>query len=135
MAELQSDKMRFRMFIWLENPEEFGIRAVCAPEYEENGYGGYDYTGISPMCRIFTGRGVFCGEYATQQFNALAVIMSTREQGELYHPVWGLTTAYLTELKMSQQSRPDYIEYSFTFRETDEKGGIPKLPEILERYS
>ena len=105
-----ADKMKFRMFRWLENPEHFGIRAVCVPEYEENGYGAYDYTGIGPMCRVFTGSGVFCGSEAVQQFNALAVLMAVREQGELYHPVWGTTTAYLTELQMSQRSRPDYIE-------------------------
>lgn len=128
-----ADKMKFRIFRWHENPEWFGIRAVCSPEYEPNEYGAYDYLGLGPMCRIFTGGGVFCGEDAVQQFNSLAVLLSNRTMGELYHPVWGTTTAYLTELEMSQQSRPDYIEYSFTFRETDEKGGIPILPEIENR--
>jgi hypothetical protein len=42
--------------------------------------------------------------------------------------LWGTGNFYLTELKMTQQSRPDYIEYSFTFRETDENGTIPRLP-------
>ncbi len=128
-----ADKMKFRMFRWLENPEQFGIRAVCVPEYEKNEYGAYDYTGISPLCRIFTGSGVFCGDEAVEQFNALAVLMAVREQGELYHPVWGTTTAMLTELEMAQESRPDYIVYSFTFRETDEKGSIPWLPETGEQ--
>lgn len=129
----QEDKMKFRMFRWRENPERFGIMAVCVPEYQENEYGAYDYLGLSPMVRVYTGGGVFCGEDAVQQFNALAVLLSNRTMGELYHPVWGTTTAYLTDLEMTQQSRPDYIEYSFTFRETDEKGGIPVLPEIGNR--
>ena len=128
-----ADKMKFRMFRWQENPEQFGIRAVCSPEYRENEYGAYDYLGLGPMARVFTGSGVFCGANALQQFNALSVLMAVREQGELYHPTWGTTTAYLTELEMTQQSRPDYIEYSFTFRETDETGGIPILPEIRNR--
>ena len=64
-----------------------------------------------------------------QQFTGLQVLMATRVGGELYHPIWGTTTACLTELTMSQDSRPDYVEYSFTFREADEKGSIPKLPE------
>ena len=80
------------------------------------------------MCRVYTGRGVFSGPDAIQQFNGLQVLMATRVGGELRHPIWGTDSAYLTELKMSQQSRPDYIEYSFTFRGTDEKGGIPRLP-------
>jgi prophage DNA circulation protein len=124
--------MKFRMFRWMENPEEFGIWAFCEPEYVENDHGGYDYTGMSPMGRVFTGKGVFCGPEAVQQFNALAVLLATRVGGELVHPVWGTTTACLTELKMSQESRPDYIIYSFTFRETDENGSIPRLPEQKE---
>lgn len=127
---LNPDKMKFRMFTWMRNPEEYRISAVCVPEYEENNMGGYTYTGLSPLIRVFTGRGVFCGEDANQQFNALAVIMATRREGELYHPIWGTSTAYLTELTMEQESRPEYIVYSFTFRETDENGMIPFLPEI-----
>lgn len=125
--------MKFRMFLWPENPEHFGIHAVVEPEYVRNDLGGYDYTGMSPMSRVFTGSGVFLGPEAVEMFNALAVIMSTRTGGELYHPVWGSTTACLTELKMSQESREDYIEYSFTFRETDEKGMIPWLPNQQEQ--
>lgn len=121
--------MKYRMFLWPENPERFGIRAVVEPEYVENDVGGYDYTGMGPMCRIFTGGGVFCGPEAAEMFNALAVLLATRTGGELYHPIWGTTTAYLTELTMSQDSRPDYVEYSFTFRETDENGSIPRLPQ------
>ena len=122
------DKMKFRMFRWTENPEEFGIEMVLEPLYQINGIGQYDYLGLGPMCRIYTGKGVFSGPDAVQQFNGLQVLMATRVGGELSHPVWGTGNVYLTELKMSQQSRPDYIEYSFTFRETDEEGGIPHLP-------
>lgn len=124
------DKMKFMMFTWKQNPEHFEIQAHCVPEYTPNNYGGYDYTGISPMCRVISGRGVFSGEDAVQQFNALAVIMGARREGELVMPVWGTTTAYLTDLVMEQESRPDYIVYSFTFRETDEHGSIPILPEL-----
>ena len=124
------DKMKFRMFRWPDNPEEFGIYMVCQPEYQINNIGQYDYTGMGPMCRIYTGSGVFFGPDAVEWFNALQVLMSTRSPGELYHPIWGTSeVVYLTELKMAQESRPDYIKYSFTFREADEKGGIPRLPQ------
>ena len=122
------DKMKFRMFRWEENPEEFGIYMVLEPLYEINSIGQYNYLGLGPLCRICTGKGVFTGPEAVQQFNGLQVIMATRVGGELYHPLWGTGNFYLTELKMTQQSRPDYIEYSFTFRETDENGTIPRLP-------
>jgi prophage DNA circulation protein len=104
------------------------------PYYTPNNVGGYDYTGISPVIRVFKGRGVFCGKDANQRFNALAVIMALGHEGELFHPLWGTSTAYLTDLQMEQESRPEYIVYSFTFRETDEHGCIPRLPEIEEKY-
>lgn len=123
------DKMKFRMFRWPDNPEEFGIYMVCQPQYQINDFGQYDYTGMGPLCRVYTGSGVFFGPDAVEWFNALQVLMATRAPGELYHPVWGTSEAvYLTELQMAQESRPDHIKYSFTFREADEKGGIPRLP-------
>ena len=127
------DRMKFMMFTWPENPEEFGISAHCIPSYTQNEVGGYDYTGITPVIRVFKGRGVFCGPDAHERFNALAVIMAVGKEGELVHPVWGTTTAYLTDLQMEQESRPEHIVYSFTFRETDEHGGIPHLPEYDEK--
>lgn len=126
-------KMKFRMFQWPENPEEFGIYMVTQPEYQPNEYGQYDYTGMGPMCRVYKGSGVFCGPDAVQRFNALQVIMGTRVGGELYHPTWGTTTAVMTELEMAQESRPDYIRYSFTFQGTDETGSVPKLPPMQDR--
>ena len=70
------NKMKFMMFTWPENPEEFGISAHCVPSYTPNDIGGYDYTGITPVIRVFKGRGVFCGADAHERFNALAVIMA-----------------------------------------------------------
>ena len=127
------DRMKFMMFRWPENSEEFGISAHCVPSYTPNDIGGYDYTGITPVIRVFKGRGVFCGADAHERFNALAVIMALGHEGELFHPVWGTTTAYLTDLQMEQESRPEHIVYSFTFRETDEHGCIPHLPDRDEK--
>ena len=122
--------MKFRMFQWQQDPEEFGIYMVCQPEYTLDSVGAYAYQGMGPVCRIYKGKGVFCGPDAAQQFNALQVIMATRVGGELIHPIWGTANAVLTELEMKQESRPDYIVYDFTFRSTDEKGAVPKLPEL-----
>ena len=125
-----SDKMKFMMFRFPENPEEFRIYMVTEPEYRIDEYDQYEYTGLGPMCRVYTGSGVFTGPDAAQRFNALQVIMTTRSAGELYHPIWGTGMACLTELEMMQESRPDYVRYAFTFRGVDEKGSIPRLPEI-----
>ncbi len=124
------DKLKFRMFTWPENPEEYKITAACTPIFAPGTAGNYVYEGLSPLSRVISGRGVFTGEYAVQHFNALAVIMATRVKGELVHPIWGTSQAYLTDLTMEQESRPDYIIYTFRFREADEQGAIPFLPEI-----
>ena len=121
--------LKFRMFTWPENPETFGIRAVMSPMYTIANDGTISYQGMGPLCRVITGRGVFCGSKAVSNFNALSVIMATGEVGDLVHPQWGTIRAYLTELEMDQESREGYIAYSFTFREADESGGIPQLPE------
>lgn len=125
--------MKYRMFLWPQDPEEFGISMVCHPEYIANNSGAYEYQGMGPVCRIYTGRGVFCGPEAVQQFNALQVLMATRVGGELVHPVWGTSNVVMTDLTMDQESRPDYIRYSFTFQTIDENGIVPRLPES-QRY-
>ena len=127
------DKMRFIVFTWEQNPEEFQVEAYCTPEYAVNDVGSYEYVGLGPLCRVISGRGVFCGKNANQSFNALSVLMAARTPGELVMPIWGTTQACLTELKMEQGSRPEHIVYSFAFRETDDLGTIPRLPEIDER--
>ena len=127
------DRMRFMVFTWDHDPEEFRVEAFCQPEYTVNELGHYEYVGLGPMSRVISGRGVFSGPDAHQNFNALSGIMATRTPGELVMPIWGKTQACLTELKMEQGSRPQHIVYSFTFRETDDVGGIPRLPEIDER--
>lgn len=123
------DKMKFSAFTWPNNPETFKIRAIREPEYTIDDDGKFNYTGIGPLCREFTGSGVFYGEYAHQYFNTLQTIMATGTAGNLVHPVWGTATVFLTGLEMQQESREGYVAYSFTFREADESGKIPALPE------
>lgn len=123
--------MKYMMFTWMRNPEEFQIRSVCEPEYVVTSSGCYDYTGIGPLCRIFTGRGVFVGADAYDMYNSLQVLQAMRQAGDFYHPYWGKSKAFLTELRMEQDSRPDHVIYSFTFREADETGMIPRLPDHI----
>lgn len=124
--------MKFGTFTFPQNPETFGIQAVCEPEYTVDEAGTINYTGMGPLCRLITGTGVFTGVYAHQNFNALTVLMATRQMMELVHPIWGTFKAYLTGLKMEQDSREGCVVYAFTFREADETGMIPRLPESME---
>lgn len=126
------DKLKYKFWTWPENPEIFLIDAVMEPMYTVEDDGTIQYQGLGPLCRVITGSGVFHGADASEDFNALAVIMATGTAGDLVHPVWGTISAYLTGLKMEEGSRENYIAYSFTFREADESGTIPKLPDQEE---
>ncbi len=123
------DKLKYRTWTWPENPEEFRIQALRAPQYTVAEDGTISYEGLGPLCRVISGKGVFQGSDAANSFNALSVLMATGKVGELIHPIWGSIQAYLTELEMEEDSRENCIVYSFTFREADESGMIPVLPE------
>lgn len=122
------EKMKFRMFTWPENPETFRIKAVREPLYTINGDGTLTYDGLAPLCRVVTGSGVFWGENAVDSFNSLAVLMANGAVGDLVHPVWGTMNGYLIGLDMQQDSREDFVAYTFEFREANEDGSIPALP-------
>ena len=121
--------MKFKTFTWMELPELLKIRGVRAPEYEIDENGKYSYTGLGPMCRVISGSGVFRGQYAYEYFNALQVLLAAGTAGDLEHSTWGKISCFLTEVEMGQDCREDYLEYSFEFREADESGVIPLLPE------
>lgn len=122
------EKMQYKTFVWPENPETFQIQAVREPEYTINETNDYVYSGLGPMCRVISGSGVFCGQYAVQNYNTLQVLMANGVVGTLTHPLWGTMQAFLTGLTMQMESREHYIAYTFTFREADEQGNIPPLP-------
>lgn len=126
------DQIKFGIFTFMENPETFQIKAVREPKYTVNDQNDYTYTGLGPLCRIITGTGVFRGDMAYETFNALQVLMATGKMRDLIHPIWGTMPCYLTELEMLNESREKYIAYRFTFREADEQGAIPPLPEGYE---
>ncbi len=123
------DKLKFENFTWLQNPEVFQVDAVMEPLYRIENDGSITYKGLGPLCRVIRGKGAFQGKYAVQTFNALSVYMATKRLGKLIHPIWGTFQVYLIQLKMEQECREDYIAYSFEFREADESGVIPSLPE------
>lgn len=120
--------MKFGIFSWPENPERLKIQAVRVPEYAEDDTGDYTYTGIGPLCRTVSGSGVFHGEYAYENFQALQVIMATGKMNALSHPIWGEMNAYLTLLELENEGREGYVEYSFSFREASSDGSVPRLP-------
>lgn len=120
------DKLRYKTFTWPENPERYRVESKREPVYSKNEDGSVAFDGLGPRKRVVTGSGCFAGSGAYTNFKALEAMTAQTDAGELEHPVWGTMTAFFTELVMEQEPRADYVAYSFTFREADSSGAIPK---------
>ena len=123
----QVEKLTFKGWAWPRNPEHFLIEAVREPEYSKASSGALVYKGLGALCRTITGGGVFSGSGAAESYKVLADFLKSDGAGALVHPVWGSFHACLLELKMEEESRENWIVYSFVFREADAQGEIPAL--------
>ena len=72
---------------------------------------------LGQTCRVMRGWGEFAGEGAYDEFKRLASIFYSDGPGLLIHPLWQISNAYFTDLKLEEEPLPDYVRYSFTFRE------------------
>ena len=120
------DKLKFKDFTWPENPERYRVESEREPVYGLNEEGVVGFTGLGPRKRVITGSGCFHGSDAYTNFKALEALTADASAGSLVHPVWGTVTAFFTGLTLEQEPKADYVAYSFTFREADSDGGIPK---------
>jgi len=68
-------------------------------------------------CRVIRGQGEFAGDGAYDEFKNLASAFYDDGPGLLIHPLWQISNAYFTALKLEQEPLPDYVRYSFEFRE------------------
>ncbi len=119
------EKMTFKTFTWPSNPENYREELTREPIYVKNGV-YWTYYGMQPSKRVITGSGAFSGPNAYDTFKALEALYPDTEPGILTHPVWGSRNVYFLGLEMKQSSQPEYVAYSFEFRETDENGDLPR---------
>lgn len=117
--------LKFKNFVWPQDPDEYTERVRRTPVYEETAEGGIHFTGLSGVKRTITGAGVFQGPEAVENWKALETLAAKPSTGDLVHPVWGTRNCYFTELEMTSQPRPDVIHYRFTFTWADENNDIP----------
>lgn len=120
------DKLKFKEYVWPQNPEVFRCSFLREPVYEKDYTGQVVFTGMGPQKLTITGNGSFFGASAYTDFQNLKGLFADKAPGELVHPVMGTFQVYLTELEASQEPRTDYVAYSFAFREADSDGVIPK---------
>lgn len=113
-------KLRYKSFTWPDNPVSYTVQAQREPVYAQDG----SFTGLSPVKRVITGKGVFFGFSAYANFKALEDLLDDGTAGTLIHPVWGTCSAFLTRLTLTQEPKEDYVAYSFTFQTANSSGGI-----------
>lgn len=118
--------LRFKTFVWPENPFQYRVESLREPVYNTDEDGVVSFGGMGVGKRKITGSGYFTGSSAYADFKALEALMTDGTAGALVHPVWGTVTAVLTELTLEQEAEADCVAYRFTFREADSTGAIPQ---------
>jgi len=109
--------MRYKNFTWPHNPETFVMeyrRQVAAHKVP---FGRCVLQDLGITYRALRGEGVFAGEDAYEQFQALAAVFEEDGPGMLVHPIWRTERAYFAALTVTEEPRPDYVHYRFEFWE------------------
>jgi len=121
--------MRYKDYIWPHNPATYSITYERQIALHKVPFGRYCIQDLGLSCRVMRGEGEFAGEGAYEEFKKLASVFYSEEAGLLIHPVWQISNAYFTSLKLEQEPTPDYVRYSFEFRESFD-GYDPQLQKL-----
>ena len=118
------DSLIYKSFVWPHNPHTYKEEYVReAKYYTEDGIKYFDSMG--PVKQVITGSGVFFGENAVRDFQALAELFDQEEAGNLQHPLWGIRYCYFTGLELTQEPKDNYVSYRFEFTVAWTNGVIP----------
>lgn len=114
---MQLTPMRYKDYIWPHNPATYSITYERQIAVHKVPFGRHCMQDLGMGCRIMRGQGEFAGEGAYDEFKRLATVFYNGGPGLLIHPLWQISNAYFTGLKLEQEPLPDYVRYSFEFRE------------------
>jgi len=109
--------MRYKDYIWPHNPATYSITYERHLAVHKVPFGRYCMQDLGMGCRVMRGQGEFSGKNAYEEFKKLASVFYSSGPGLLIHPLWQISNAYFTALKLEQEPLPDYVRYSFEFRE------------------
>ncbi|MEG1073094.1 MAG: LysM peptidoglycan-binding domain-containing protein [Oscillospiraceae bacterium] len=114
--------MRFRDFIWPNNPRTYSIEFQREIVPRKLAQGTYYLQNMGLRNRIMQGEGEFFGPRAYSDFKRLSCLFYEDKPGVLVHPEWMATNVYFVRLSLLQEPREDYVRYSFTFWENLSSG-------------
>lgn len=109
--------MRYKDYIWPHNPATYSITYERLIASHKVPFGRYYMQDLGLSCRVMRGQGEFFGADAYEEFKRLATVFYGGGPGLLIHPIWQISNAYFTALKLEQAPLPDYVRYSFQFQE------------------
>ncbi len=109
--------MRYKNYIWPHNPATYSISYERQLAVHKVPFGRYFSQDLGLGCRVIRGQGEFAGENAYEEFKKLATVFYDDGPGLLIHPLWQVSNAYFTSLELAEEPLPDYVRYTFEFKE------------------
>ena len=109
--------MRYKDYVWPHNPATYSITYERQVALHKVPFGRYYMQDLGQSCRVMRGEGEFAGSGAYDEFKKLATVFYEGGPGLLIHPLWQISNAYFTSLRLEQAPLPNYVRYSFTFHE------------------
>ena len=126
---MRLSSMRYKNYTWPHNPETFVVEYRRQMAAHKVPFGGCVLQDLGVNCRILRGEGEFAGPGAYEEFKALAAVFQEPGAGMLTHPVWRTDRAYFVSLSVTEEPRPDYVRYRFSFWEdSTASGGLVEVP-------
>ena len=115
--------MRYKDFIWPNNPYTCAMTTVRDVASHKFPGGGYSLEDMGMARRVLSGTGEFYGPQAYSTMKKLMKVFSQEGAGPLVHPVLELSQAIFAELELVQEPREDYVLYRFVFLEDGQLHG------------
>lgn len=113
--------MQYKSYVWPHNPRTYRITYQRRVAVQKVPFGRYALQNLGLTRRVMEGEGEFFGPEAYDEFRKLASVFYQEGPGMLIHPVWQSANVYFVGLALAQEPKQDYVRYSFTFWEDENR--------------
>ncbi|MFR6378468.1 MAG: DNA circularization N-terminal domain-containing protein [Evtepia sp.] len=107
--------------MWPHNPRTYRITYQRQVAVQKVPFGRYALQNLGLTRRVMEGEGEFFGPEAYDEFRKLASVFYQEGPGMLIHPVWQSANVYFVGLALAQEPKQDYVRYTFTFWEDENR--------------
>lgn len=114
---MNSNVMKYKNFVWPHNPSTIDISVTRDLKEAKIPFKGSSIQDFGQEKRIVSGRGQFFGYDCMAQFENLFLVFKQGGAGYLSLPDIGSFLALFKDLKLTGNSMPNVVNYSFEFWE------------------